>query len=138
MFSLFLKGTLVAPDNFELKLGRIRDPKGRPNLRTTKRVLKHAGSAAGMMRQRGHILPSTRRCGMAPGVLARAGLIAPGSRRIIVRARYRASAVAILVLPAVTHTNSASLSQPTTARLGGCRPFQCRAPAHTHRRPGPR
>jgi type IV secretory pathway VirD2 relaxase len=76
-------------DDFEPKLGRIREPKARANLRTTKRILEHAArSRAGLMRQRGHILPGTRRCGMAPGVLARAGLIAPGSRRVIVRARY--------------------------------------------------
>jgi hypothetical protein len=78
----------VAPDDFEPILGRIRDPKGQANLRTTKRVLEHAGSAAGMMRQPGHISPSTRRCSVATGVLARAGLIAPSSRRLIVRARY--------------------------------------------------
>jgi len=76
-------------DDFEPKLGRIRDPRARTNLRTTKRILEHAAkSGAGLMRQRSHILPGTRRCGMAPGVLARAGLIAPGSRRVIVRARY--------------------------------------------------
>ena len=76
-------------DDFEPKLGRIRDPRARTNLRTTKRFLEHAAkSGAGLMRQRSHILPGTRRCGMAPGVLARAGLIAPGSRRVIVRARY--------------------------------------------------
>jgi len=75
-------------DDFEPKLGRIREPEARTNLRTTKRILEHAAkSGAPPMRQR-HILPGTRRCGMAPGVLARAGLIAPGSRRVIVRARY--------------------------------------------------
>jgi type IV secretory pathway VirD2 relaxase len=78
----------MAADDFEPKLGRIRDPKKRTNLRTTKRILEHAAkSGAGLMRQR-HILPGTRRRGTAPGVLAHAGLIAPGSRRVIVRARY--------------------------------------------------
>src|SRR5215470_6618433 len=84
-----LKGAPMPADDFEPKLGRIRDPRARTNLRTTKRFLEHAAkSGAGLMRQRSHILPGTRRCGMAPGVLARAGLIAPGSRRVIVRARY--------------------------------------------------
>ena len=79
----------MAADDFEPKLGRIRETKGRTNLRTTKRILEHTAKAgAGMVRQRGHIMPGTRRRGMAPGVLARAGLIAPGSRRVIVRARY--------------------------------------------------
>jgi type IV secretory pathway VirD2 relaxase len=79
----------MAADDFEPKLGRIRDPKKRTNLRTTKRILEHAAkSGGGLLRQRGHIAPGTRRRGMAPGVLAHAGLIAPGSRRVIVRARY--------------------------------------------------
>jgi type IV secretory pathway VirD2 relaxase len=79
----------MATNDFEPKPGRIRDPKSRGNLRTTKRILEQAArSGAGLLRQRGHILPGTRRRGTAPGVLARAGLIAPGSRRVIVRARY--------------------------------------------------
>ena len=79
----------MVADDFEPKLGRIRDANKRTNLRTTKRILEHAAkSGTGLMRQRSHILPGTRRRGMAPGVLAHAGLIAPGSRRVIVRARY--------------------------------------------------
>ena len=79
----------MAADDFEPKLGRIRESKGRTNLRTTKRILEHTAKAGtGTLRQRGHIMPGTRRRSMAPGVLARAGLIAPGSRRVIVRARY--------------------------------------------------
>jgi type IV secretory pathway VirD2 relaxase len=79
----------MSPDDFEPKLGRIREPKGQVNLRTTRRVLEQVAKAGrGTVRQRGHIQPGTRRRGMAPGVLARAGLIAPGSRRVIVRARY--------------------------------------------------
>ena len=79
----------MSGNDFEPKLGRIRDAKSRTNLRTTKRVLEHAAKAgAAVVRQRGHIQPGTRRRGTAPGVLARAGLIAPGSRRVIVRARY--------------------------------------------------
>jgi type IV secretory pathway VirD2 relaxase len=88
-FACILEHSVMAADDFEPKLGRIREPKGRGNLRTTKRILQQASKAgAGTVRQRGHILPGTRRRGMAPGVLARAGLIAPGSRRVIVRARY--------------------------------------------------
>jgi type IV secretory pathway VirD2 relaxase len=79
----------MSSDNFEPKFGRIRDPNSRTNLRTTKRVLEHAAKASGgLVRQRSHIQPGTRRRGTAPGILARAGLIAPGSRRVIVRARY--------------------------------------------------
>ena len=63
---------MVAND-FEPKLGRIRDANKRTNLRTTKRILEHAAkSGTGLMRQRSHILPGTRRRGMAPGVLAHA------------------------------------------------------------------
>lgn len=79
----------MSSDNFEPKLGRIREAKSRTNLRTTKRVLEHVAKAGGgLVRQHSHIQPGTRRRGTAPGVLARAGLIAPGSRRVIVRARY--------------------------------------------------
>ena len=79
----------MAGSEFEPKLGRIRDSKRSINLRTTRRIIEQAGRAgAGIVRQRGHILPGTRHRGMAPGVLARAGLIAPGSRRVIVRVRY--------------------------------------------------
>ena len=79
----------MSTSDFEPKLGRIRDPKSRANLRTTKRILEHTAKAGvGMARPHGYILPGTPRRGTAPGVLARAGLIAPGSRRVIVRARY--------------------------------------------------
>ena len=79
----------MGTNDFEPKLGRIRDAKSRTNLRTTKRMVEHVAKAGvGKVRQHGHILPGTRRRGTAPGVLARAGLIAPGTRRVIVRARY--------------------------------------------------
>ena len=100
-------------DDFEPKLGRIRDPNPRANLRTTKCILEHAAkSGAGLMRQRSHILPGTRRCGMAPGVLARAGLIAPGSRRVIVRG---ASAAVILVRPARICATSGPMGSPASS-----------------------
>ncbi|MFM9850375.1 MAG: DUF3363 domain-containing protein [Hyphomicrobiaceae bacterium] len=79
----------MGTNDFEPKLGRIRDGKSRTNLRTTKRIVEHVAKAGvGKVRRHGHILPGTRRRGTAPGVLARAGLIAPGTRRVIVRARY--------------------------------------------------
>ena len=79
----------MLPDDFEPKLGRIRNPNNHRNLRTTKRIIEHAAkTAARQMRQRSHISPGDRRRGTAPGVLARAGLIAPGARRATVKARY--------------------------------------------------
>jgi type IV secretory pathway VirD2 relaxase len=79
----------MANGSFRPKLGRIRDGKGRPNLRTTFRVFRQAGKAgARMVRMRGHVSPSSLKRGMGTGALAAAGLLAPGSRRVIVRARY--------------------------------------------------
>ena len=79
----------MLPSDFEPKLGRIRNPSGQRNLRTTKRIVEYAAkSAARQMRQPSHIPPGARRRGTAPGVLARAGLIAPGARRATVKARY--------------------------------------------------
>ena len=64
----------MPPDNFEPKLGRIRNPSGQRNLRTTKRIIEHAAKSAGrQMRQQSHISPGDRRRGTAPGVLARVG-----------------------------------------------------------------
>ena len=79
----------MTKDNFQPKLGRIRDAKGKSNLRTTAKVFREAGKAgARAVRLRGHISPSSLRRGMGTGALAAAGLIAPGSRRVIVKARY--------------------------------------------------
>ena len=79
----------MLPDDFEPKLGQIRNPNNHRNLRTTKRIIEHAAkTAARQMRQRSPISPGDRRRGTAPGVLARAGLIAPGARRATVKARY--------------------------------------------------
>ena len=45
----------MSGNDFEPKLGRIREPKGRTNLRTTKRILEHTAKAGtGTLRQRGH------------------------------------------------------------------------------------
>jgi hypothetical protein len=79
----------MLPSDFEPKLGRIRDPGGDRNLRTTRRFVGHAAKAAATpFRERSHIPPGALRRGTAPGVLARAGLLAPGARRVTVRARY--------------------------------------------------
>jgi hypothetical protein len=76
----------MANGSFRPKLGRIRDGKGRTNLRTT---LREAGKAgARMVRSRGHVSPSSLKRGTGTSALAAVGLLAPGSRRIIVRARY--------------------------------------------------
>ena len=75
--------------SFRPKLGRIRDGKGRANLRTTLRVFREAGKAGvRAVRIWGHVSPSSLKRGMGTGALAAAGFLAPGSRRVIVRARY--------------------------------------------------
>jgi hypothetical protein len=79
----------MTKDNFQPRLGRIRDAKGQGNLRTTAKVFRDAGKAgARAVRLKGHVSPSSLRRGMGTGALAAAGLIAPGSRRVIVKARY--------------------------------------------------
>jgi type IV secretory pathway VirD2 relaxase len=79
----------MANGSFRPKLGRIRDGKGRTNLRTTFRLFREAGKAgARVVRIRGHVSPSSLKRGMGTGALAAAGFLAPGSRRVIVRARY--------------------------------------------------
>jgi type IV secretory pathway VirD2 relaxase len=75
--------------SFRPKLGRIRDGKGRTNLRTTLRVFRQAGKAGvRTVRIWGHVSPSSFKRGRGTGALAAAGLLAPASRRVIVRARY--------------------------------------------------
>jgi hypothetical protein len=79
----------MSQDDFEPKLGRIRDSSRSQSLRHSTRVFRQAGKAGiRARRQRGHISPGTPKRGMGAGVRAAAGLIAPGSRRVIVRARY--------------------------------------------------
>ena len=79
----------MAQDDFDPKLGRIRDTRRARALRHATLVLRQAGKhGARALRQRGHISPATPKRGMGAGVRAAAGLIAPGSRRVIVKARY--------------------------------------------------
>jgi type IV secretory pathway VirD2 relaxase len=79
----------MAQDDFDPKLGRIRDARRARALRHSALVFRQAGKhGARALRQRGHISPATPKRGMGAGVRAAAGLIAPGSRRVIVKARY--------------------------------------------------
>jgi len=76
-------------DEFDPKLGRVRDARRARALRHAALVFRQAGKHGGRaLRQRGHISPATPKRGMGAGVRAAAGLIAPGSRRVIVKARY--------------------------------------------------
>ena len=79
----------MTEDDFNPKLGRIRDARRARAQRHATLVFRHAGKhGARALRQRGHISPATAKRGMGAGVRAAAGLIAPGSRRVIVKARY--------------------------------------------------
>ena len=78
----------MAQNDFDPKLGRIRDSSSRTQ-RHTALVFRQAGKkGARAMLRRGHIAPASLTRGMGTGVRAAAGLIAPGSRRVIVKARY--------------------------------------------------
>jgi type IV secretory pathway VirD2 relaxase len=79
----------MAQDDFNPKLGRIRDARRARAQRHAALIFRHAGKyGARALRQKGHISPATPKRGMGAGVRAAAGLIAPGSRRVIVKARY--------------------------------------------------
>ena len=79
----------MVQDEFNPKLGRIRDTANNAQLRTNTQMLRETGRAgARAVRQRGHITSAMPKRGMGAGVRAAAGLIAPGSRRVIVKARY--------------------------------------------------
>src|SRR5262252_1281840 len=79
----------MGQDEFDPKLGRIRDARRGRAQRHAALVFREAGKrGARLLRQRGHISPATLKRGMGAGVRAAAGLIAPGSRRVIVKARY--------------------------------------------------
>ena len=79
----------MAQDEFNPKLGRIRDARRERAQRHAALVFRKAGKhGARVLRQRGHISPATPKRGMGAGLRAAAGLIAPGSRRVIVKARY--------------------------------------------------
>ena len=76
-------------DQFDPKLGRIRDARQARAQRHAALVFRQAGKkGARALRQRGHVSPASLKRGMGAGVRAAAGLIAPGSRRVIVKARY--------------------------------------------------
>jgi type IV secretory pathway VirD2 relaxase len=79
----------MAQDEFDAKLGRIRDARRARAQRHAALVFRQAGKqGVRALRQRGHVSPATPKRGMGAGVRAAAGLIAPGSRRVIVKARY--------------------------------------------------
>ncbi|MBX9588014.1 MAG: DUF3363 domain-containing protein [Hyphomonadaceae bacterium] len=79
----------MAQEDFDVKLGRIRDERRARAERHATLVYRQAGKqGARVLRQRGHISSATPKRGMGAGVRAAAGLIAPGSRRVIVKARY--------------------------------------------------
>ena len=79
----------MAQDDFDPKLGRIRDSRSSRAQRHAALVFRQAGKkGARAVLQRGHIAPGSLTRGMGTGVRAAAGLIAPGSRRVIVKARY--------------------------------------------------
>ena len=79
----------MAEDQFDPKLGRIRDARQARAQRHAALVFRQAGKqGARALRQRGHVSPASLKRGMGAGVRAAAGLIAPGSRRVIVKARY--------------------------------------------------
>src|SRR5262245_65783347 len=83
------RGALMTQDEFDPKLGRIRDARRARAQRHAALVFRQAGKhGARALRQRGHISPATPKRGMGAGVRAAAGLIAPGTRRVIVKARY--------------------------------------------------
>src|SRR5262245_33459676 len=79
----------MGQDEFDPKLGRIRDARRARAQRHAALVFREAGKqGARLLRQRGHISPASLKRGMGAGVRAAAGLIGPGSRRVIVKARY--------------------------------------------------
>ena len=79
----------MAQDDFDPKLGRIRDARRARAQRHAAMVFRQAGKhGARALRQKGHVAPASLTRGMGAGVRAAAGLIAPGSRRVIVKARY--------------------------------------------------
>ena len=79
----------MAQDDFEPKLGRIKDVRRSRAQRHAAQVFRQAGKhGARAVRQLGHVTPDMPKRGMGTGARAAAGLIAPGSRRVIVKARY--------------------------------------------------
>ena len=79
----------MSQDNFNAKLGRIRDAKQAGGEVYATRVWRQFGKSRGRERKsRGYLSPSAFKRGLAVGGRAAAGLIASGERRVLVRARY--------------------------------------------------
>jgi type IV secretory pathway VirD2 relaxase len=79
----------MAQDEFDPKLGRIRDARRARAQRHAALVFRQARKhGARALRQRGHISPATPKRGMGAGLRAASGLIAPGTRLVIVKVRY--------------------------------------------------
>lgn len=79
----------MTQDDFDPKLGRIRDARRAQAERHARLVFRQAGKhGARALRRKGHVAPAGLTRGMGTGARAAAGLIAPGSRRVIVKARY--------------------------------------------------
>src|SRR5262245_42963623 len=80
---------MMVQDEFNPKLGRIRDARRARAQRHAALVFRQAGKhGARALRHRSHISPATPKRGMGAGLRAASGLIAPGTRRVIVKARY--------------------------------------------------
>ena len=79
----------MSQDNFNAKLGRIRDAKQAGGEGYTRQVLRQFGRAGGRGRKtRGYFSGTVFKRGLGAGGRAAAGLIASGERRVIVRVRY--------------------------------------------------
>ena len=79
----------MAQDDFDRKLGRVREARRSRAERHAAIVFRQAGKrGVRAVRRKGHIASAMPKRGMGSGVRAAAGLVAPGSRRVIVKARY--------------------------------------------------
>ena len=133
----------MAQDDFNPKLGRIRDARRARAQRHAALVFRQAGKhGARALRHRGHISPATPKRGMGAGLRAAAGLIAPGSRRVIVKARYtrivagdRGAAqahVKYIVRDGVTREGAAGRLYGPTSDLGDADAFLDRSEKDPH------
>jgi type IV secretory pathway VirD2 relaxase len=76
-------------DDFNPKLGRIRDQRTAKSIRHSTRVIEEVSrNVARPVRRYSHINPNAHRRGMASGAIAASGGWTPGARRVVVRARY--------------------------------------------------
>jgi hypothetical protein len=77
----YVEVRFMAQDDFDVKLGRIRDARRARAERHAALVFRQAGKhGARALRRPGHISPATPKRGLGAGLRAAAGLIAPGSR----------------------------------------------------------